>query len=78
MLRYLSGRSFWIVQSRRKCPPFLDGSVGFDINDVPNSKDPLDYQLRIWLEGKDLLVLSQVCRELDHTLLLEVARERIL
>ena len=28
--------------------------------------------------GEDVLVLSQVCRELDHTLLLEVARERIL
>lgn len=60
--------------------PLLDSSVGFDIDDVSNSGGRLmvcpNGEIRV--SGDHVLVLSEVGGELDHTLRLEIARERIL
>ena len=34
------------IESRRKDQPFLNGSVGFDVNDVPDSENPSAYLLQ--------------------------------
>lgn len=59
--------------------PFLDGTVGFDVDYVADSVvEDASVAYDILVMRKNVLVLPQVCGEFDVAFLLEVARECIL
>lgn len=57
--------------------PLLDSAICFDVDYVTDPNNFSD-RSQVDLMWQDLLVLPQICGELDVALLLEVARKRIL